>query len=65
MIPEPYCSKRECKHYLGVKWLGEEEWTEVVVCKAFPKGIPDEIAYGDNLHTEPFKGDNGIQFDKG
>jgi hypothetical protein len=37
--------------------------SERVVCKAFPERIPDEIAYGDNLHLEPFKGDNGIQYE--
>ena len=24
-------------------------------CKAFPKGIPDEIYLGDNKHTKPLK----------
>lgn len=33
-------------------------------CKAFPEGIPPEIAQGDEPHTEPFPGDNGIQFEK-
>ena len=32
-------------------------------CKAFRDGIPDVIWEGDNFHLEPFKGDNGIQFD--
>jgi len=32
-------------------------------CKAFPKGIPDEIILGENKHTEPFPGDHGIQFE--
>lgn len=45
MLAEPTCSKRDCVHYLGVKWLGSEEDTEHVVCTAFPLGIPDEIAY--------------------
>jgi len=47
-----------------VKRLGEEESTEVNYCKAFPDGIPDEIAYGDNKHTEPYPGDNGIQYEE-
>ena len=42
----------ECKHY-------KSEWK----CKAFEK-IPEEIINGNNPHTEPFKGDNGIQFEE-
>lgn len=33
-------------------------------CKAFPENeIPVEIILGDNRHTEPYPGDNGIQFE--
>jgi len=63
-LPEPKCFSRKCRHYRGVLWLGDEESTEVNVCAAFPEGIPDEIAYGENPHTKPFQGDNGIQFEK-
>jgi hypothetical protein len=31
-------------------------------CDAFPNGIPDEMLTGENKHTRPEKGDNGIQF---
>ncbi len=34
------------------------------LCKAFPKGIPHEIWIGENKHTEPYPGDNGIQFER-
>ena len=64
MIARPRCVERKCIHYLGVRWLGNEESTEVPHCKAFPKGIPSDIAYGDNLHLEPVEGDNGIQYVK-
>ena len=58
----PKC--RSCKHYEGVKNFGKEaEADDRNICKAFPKGIPHEIAYGDNKHTEPFSGDHGIQFE--
>lgn len=40
-----------CKHYLSGK-----------KCKAFPE-IPAEIWEGDNPHTSPYPGDNGIQFE--
>ena len=62
MIREPECSKRGCVHFIGVAQQDGTETTEKVVCRAFPEGIPQEIAYGNNLHTEPFPGDNGILF---
>jgi hypothetical protein len=31
-------------------------------CNAFPTGIPDDIVFGYNHHTEPFLDDNGIRF---
>ncbi len=33
-------------------------------CEAFPDEIPDEIWSGENPHTKPFPGDNGIQFEQ-
>ena len=63
MIQEPRCFTRRCKHFQGVEELGEGEETQVCVCAAFPKGIPDVIAFGDNLHLTPFPGDNGIQYE--
>lgn len=55
-MEEPKCWTRRCKHFLGVKQDNEEEETERVVCEAFPDGIPEEIAYGDNLHLKPLEG---------
>ncbi len=51
--PAPACLK--CKHFFDEKGP--------LKCKAFPDGIPDEIAVGGNGHTKPFKGDHGIQFE--
>jgi len=64
VIIEPECSKRNCKHFIGVWQPDGTEKTERVVCKAFKKGIPDDIAYGKNLHLKPVKGDGGIQYEK-
>ena len=32
-------------------------------CRAFPVGIPEPIATGENPHTEPYPGDHGIRFE--
>lgn len=58
-VREPRCSERECKHFLGVF---QKDGQYVPYCSAFPDGIPDEIAYGDNLHTKHFPGDHGILY---
>ena len=50
---EPQCL--ECRHYKS-----EEKG---MVCAAFPKGIPDEILWGEHDHREPYEGDNGIRFE--
>jgi len=65
MIQEPKCFTRKCVHFLGVKRQDpEEESTEFVYCKAFPDGIPADIAYGENDHTSPVKGDHRIRYEK-
>jgi hypothetical protein len=66
MLGEPQCFARNCKHFLGVvqKEGDDFERTEKVVCAAFPRGIPDDIAYGDELHLQPISGDHGIQYER-
>ena len=65
MLLIPKCFDRKCKHYIGVIQPDGTELTETNVCKAFPKGIPNEIAYGDNLHLKPLKNQaNIIVFEK-
>lgn len=53
MIVEPNCSKRNCIHFQGVK--GDSETEQFVYCKAFPNGIPFDIAYGNDKHLKPTK----------
>ena len=63
MIEEPTCYTRQCAFFEGVKWLGDGEHTEVAYCKAFPGGIPNDIAFGQNKHLKPVKGqDSDIVF---
>lgn len=44
-----------CVHFVPEKF----NWH----CKAFPKGIPDEIMDGFHDHRKPYPGDNGIRFE--
>ena len=55
MLTEPRCFTRRCKHYMGVHSRTKATESEILVCKAFPEGIPDEIAYGTNDHVKPLK----------
>ena len=66
MIVIPKCYFRKCIHYIGIENNSKpfDEEQEKCVCEAFPNGIPDDIAYGDNDHTKPVEGDNGIQYKK-
>lgn len=62
MLSEPECYKRKCKHFQGVSDADEEY--QVPICKAFPDGIPADIAYGNNPHTTPYPGDGGITYEE-
>ena len=42
---------RFCAHYF-----------ENHTCKAFPDGIPEPLWTGENLHREPYPGDQGILY---
>jgi len=65
MLAEPNCFKRKCKYFLGVIQPDGSELSEVNNCEAFPSGIPDEIAYGENKHNKPLEGQhNQIVFEK-
>lgn len=65
MLAEPTCWTRKCKHYIGIIQPDGTELTETNSCKAFPKGIPAEIAYGNNRHRKPLPDqDNNIVFEK-
>lgn len=51
-----------CTHCVHMDHLSPVSGKKIPICKAFPKGIPDEIWQGKNDHTKPHPGDNGIQF---
>ena len=64
MLAEPKCHIRKCRHYTGIVQPDGTEQTEVNACEAFPDGIPDEIAYGNNPHKKPLEGQgNDIVFE--
>jgi len=66
MLAEPTCYTRSCKHFLGVFQPDDTEMFETVYCEAFPEGILDDIAYGDNLHLVPTDDQlNDIVYEKG
>ena len=57
--------KRNCVYYIGISQPDGVESTEVPICEAYPKGIPDDIAYGEDLHLEVRDDqDNEIVFEK-
>lgn len=56
VVPNCYDDDRQCRHFKGFKFDGENPFP---ICKAFPDGIPEEIAYGDNRHEKPVKGQIG------
>lgn len=58
MIP---CQIRRCMWFRGIEGPPEEA---IYVCVAFPKGIPEEVLAGKNLHTKPIPDDGGIQYEK-
>lgn len=65
MLEEPRCSIRRCRHFWGVDQPDGTEMTERVVCKAFPREIPDRVAYGENQHSEPLPGQgNNIVYER-
>jgi|TARA_R100001530_G_scaffold136282_1_gene116199 hypothetical protein len=69
MLTTPRCFERKCIHFRQVEeGVQGEEGSQVLVCSAFPieeRGIPEDIAYGDNLHLNPIKGQkNTLVFHK-
>lgn len=60
MLAEPRCYARNCRHFGGVEQTDGTEQSERVVCPAFPNGIPDRIAYGDDLHETVAEDQTGV-----
>lgn len=62
-IPSAQCLR--CKHFRGMEAVETEPGLEpdvVLVCDAFPRGIPDAITEGRD-HSRPYPGDHGIRFE--
>lgn len=62
------CYIRGCRWLLGVIILDPdvEESNLIDFCLAFPEGIPDDIAYGDDKHESVRKGQVGqFVYEKG
>ena len=57
------CYTRRCRHFIGVTQPDGTEEPGRVACKAFPDGIPEEIAYGDDPHLYFYPGDSGIHYE--
>jgi len=51
-VKHPQCST--CKHMVP----------RTLTCTAYPNGIPSEILDNKVLHTKPYPGDQGIQYEK-
>ena len=60
----PNCDNRGCKYLVGV--FDDDDPAHPFRCRAFPKGIPFSIAYGDDKHDKVVPGQTGtIVFEKG
>jgi hypothetical protein len=56
VTPNCYDENRKCKFFDG---FAIKEDVPVPICKAFPDGIPQDIAFGNNQHKQPIKGQIG------
>ena len=56
MLMTSKCYERQCKYYIGIIQPDGTEMTETNMCGAFPDGIPEDIAYGDDKHDGVRKG---------
>jgi len=52
----------DCIHYKGAQ-VHPNGYSQLHICVAFPKGIPDKIIFSDFIHTKPYPNDKGIRFE--
>jgi len=57
MLEEPNCYIRKCKYWYG--FVKTKDSRIITVCLVFPKGIPDDIAYGEDKHEKVIDGQVG------
>jgi len=58
MLTACSCFNRMCKFYEGMEESNNPGRPGKHICKAFPKGIPDEIVTGKNEHLASMPGQN-------
>lgn len=54
------CQERNCARFFEARVVAGRV---VFKCQAFPKGIPQPIYLGENLHIDNYPGDDGLTYE--